>query len=279
MKTIIGLLNPVIRSFANRLRPSNPLRKWASKVWAVYLSSTASDVRIRLNNELTWVLPHWRSLDQNYEQKTLASFVETVKPGHVVWDVGAHVGLFSIVAARRVGSQGQVVAWEPTPRAFENLQHHLKANGLEAQTQCFQEAVNDGKTSEIVFQLDAANETSFANRISYNAANEKLHREIKVHCRSLDEWAQKLERRPDIIKMDIEGAEIFALRGAVRLLRGEFGKRPKILLAVHPASIHQYGSTCDELAELVQSLGYKVEKIHAASGTLYDFGEVWLTPT
>lgn len=278
MKTIIGSLNPVLRSLAHSLPPSNPLRKWASKVWAAYLSFSASDVRILLNNELTWVLPHWRSLDQNYEQETVASFFDEVKPGQVVWDVGAHVGLFSIIAARRVGRQGHVVAWEPSPNAFANLEHHLKINGLGEVTQCFQEAVNEGKTAEIVFQLDAANETSFANRISYNAANEKLHREIKVRCRCLDEWAQNLDRQPDVIKMDIEGAEIFALRGAKRLLRGEFGKRPKILLAVHPASIHQYGSSCDELVELVKALSYKVEKIHAESGTLYDFGEVWLVP-
>lgn len=278
MKTIVGSLNPIVRSLANRLSPSNPVRKWASKAWGAFLAASASDVRILLNGELTWVLPRWRSLDQNYEQKTVASFTEVVKSGQVVWDVGAHVGLFSIIAARRVGGNGQVVAWEPSPDAFANLQHHLKANGLSHLTRSFQEVVSDGKASEAVFQLDAANETSFANRISYNAANEKLHREIKVRCRCLDEWAQELDRQPDVIKMDIEGAEIFALRGGQRLLSGEFGKRPKILLAVHPASIHQYGSSCDELAALVKKLRYQVKKIHAESGTLYDFGEVWLIP-
>jgi FkbM family methyltransferase len=277
MKSIVGRLNPLARFLGSWAAPTNPLRKWASKAWESVLRSTGTDVQIRLNEEPTWVLPRWRSLDRNYESETVASFVDSLKPGQTVWDVGANVGIFSIIAARQVGKDGKVVAWEPSPDAFVHLQYHLKVNGLSAD--CIQEAVHDGKTQEIRFQVDSGNGTSFHNRVSYAEADKSRCHEINVRCRSLDEWAETLKPLPDVIKMDIEGAEVFALKGALRLLKGDFGKRPRVLLSVHPASIHQYGETCGALEALVKELKYVVARIHPNSGTLSDFGEVWLNPT
>ncbi len=277
MKQFVGRLNPLARSLGSLAASHSPLRKWASKAWEALLTSAGIDACILLHQEPTRVLPKWRSLDPNYEAETVASFADSITPGATVWDVGAHVGIFSLIAARKVGNSGKVVAWEPSPDAFVHLKYHLKANGLEERVECFQEAVNDGKTPETVFGVDSKNGTSFHNHIR-STATDGTYRELKVRCRSLDEWADIRKQPPDVIKMDIEGAEVFALKGAMGLLRGDFGKRPRVLLSVHPASIHYYGETCGELAALVKDHRYEVVKIHSGSGSLFDFGEVWLNP-
>ncbi len=278
MGRMLGRLNPALRQLAQVLSPDNRVRGWLRDRWQRFLTLGRSPVLIRLHGEKTWVNPEWRSLDPFYEKMAARSFLAAVQPGDTVWDVGSHIGLYSLLAGRRVRENGRIVAWEPAPSAYEHLCTHLKLNGLEGICRSIPEIISDGSQSEMAFEIDDGNEASFSNRLGYSAPDKTRKKTIRVLARSLDYWAGQLDRHPDVIKMDIEGAEIFALRGGRRLFAGEFGKQPKVLLSVHPASIHQYGATTQELEDLVRGFGYRVMSLTGAPGNLTAFGEVWLLP-
>lgn len=275
---IAGHLNPVFRQLAGLLPKNNFLRRGLSAGWKKLLSSLDSDVRIRFHGEKTWVVSHWRSLDPNYEAGAVKSFLLSLQQGDTFWDVGSHIGLYSLLAARKVGPLGKVVAWEPSPQAFAHLNRHLKLNAVDSFCDTFQEVINDGAQREVEFAIDQGNEASATNQI-FHAGFPTPGRTIKLAARSLDEWAESLGYAPHVLKMDIEGGEMAALEGASRIARGQYGRRPRILLSVHPASIHQYGRTCDELAAWVKAHGYGAFTFAGEPADLSEFGEVWLVPT
>ncbi len=275
----LGRLNPILRRLARSLSPDNRLRIWLRAKWEHFLTLGKKPVLIRLHGEKTWVNPEWRSLDPHYEKMAARSFLAAVQSGDTVWDVGSHIGIYTLLAARRVGPKGQITAWEPAPSAYEHLCTHLKLNHLENLCRAIPEIISDGLQREMAFEIDDGNEASFSNRLGYSAPDKAAKKVIQVLSRSLDDWAAALDRHPDVIKMDIEGAEIFALRGGRRLFSGELGKQPKILLSVHPASIHQYGETTHALETLIRSYGYRAMSLTGAPGNLSAFGEVWLLPS
>ncbi len=274
---LAGQLNPLFRRLAAFLPPGNPVRSSLSRVWAAVLNTSASNALVAFHGQNIWVLPRWRSLNSKYEAEAVQSFLLSLQHGDTFWDVGSHIGLYSLLAARKIGKSGKIFAWEPSPQAFADLNTHLRLNGVDSICRTIQEVVNDGKQSEVTFAIDSGNETSATNQI-YHAGFPKPGSTLTIPARSLDEWAQTLKWTPNVLKMDIEGAEVGALEGASRLARGEFGAPPRILLSVHPASIHQYGRTCSELAAWVEAHGYKAVTLGGETANLSEFGEVWLIP-
>lgn len=137
------------------------------------------------------------------------------RPGDVVIDCGAHVGLCSVLFARLVGPIGRVIALEPFPDSFARLQRRISRLGLRQVTAlplgvwrhpgtlAFR-AMNDSVENSVVFVGDGAEEGALA-----------------VQVDTLDAIAARLGLvRVDLVKMDIEGAEIEALDGAEGLVEG-----------------------------------------------------------
>lgn len=276
-RTIVGNLNPFLREIASRLPAHSAIRRIARRLWGHTLERLDADVRIDFHGEPIWVRPKWRSLDSHYEARAVTSFLRAIRPGDTVWDVGAHVGWYALLGARAVGVTGNVVAWEPAPASFTQMEHHLRANGVSDRCLTIAEAVGEN-SGTIVFHVEAENPDSYTNRIRFEADSKPKTEEIRVTQRSLDEWAKRLESAPDVLKMDIEGAEVFALRGATQLLSGTHGKRPKLLLSVHPASIHQYGARCSDLDDLAAKHRYRCFDLNGRPADHTQFQEVWWVP-
>jgi FkbM family methyltransferase len=144
-----------------------------------------------------------------------------LRPGDVLYDVGAHTGLFTLLGARLVGAGGQVVAFEPLPANLNCLRRHLALNRL-------------GNVAIVTAAVGAR-----PGRASFQpAGNTYMGRladegSITVDVTSLDAtlWTEGL-RAPNLIKIDVEGAEVGVLEGASDLLERH---RPAILLATHSA--------------------------------------------
>jgi len=156
-----------------------------------------------------------------------------INDGDVVIDAGANIGAFAIYAAL-LGSNVKVLAFEPEPTTFEALRRNVEINGLSSQIQCFPYglAACDGNFALI------RNEGCFtmhklANpERNLNVENAVLTpREQVVRCVTIDQMLDEAEvRRCDVIKMDIEGAERAALRGAVETIQRY---RPKLTIAAY----------------------------------------------
>lgn len=176
-----------------------------------------------------------------YEIEKQRAFARLAGPGSVVFDVGAHVGFYTLLASRLVGPGGAVVAFEPLPRNLRILRQHLEENGCD-NASVFAAALAEAPGS-VRFRAGA---DSYGGSVSEGG-------EVKVEALALDDLlARRRLPPPDLIKIDVEGAELGVLRGARATLR-EHG--PALLLATHGAEVH---GSC---AAFLRELGYTVRAL------------------
>jgi FkbM family methyltransferase len=171
----------------------------------------------------------------SFEYEKQRAFAAAVSAGDVVFDVGAHVGFYTLLAAELVGPTGQVVAFEPVPRNLELLKRHLRLNGYTNVT-VIPAAVSD-RPGIAAFAFDTRPERSFEGHIGANG-------QLQVPTVVLDELAGGGLPIPRVLKMDIEGGEFAALTGARKLLAAH---HPRIFLATHGPQVHR--QCCDLLTD------------------------------
>jgi FkbM family methyltransferase len=151
--------------------------------------------------------------------------------------VGANVGYYTLIAARQCRN-GQVFSFEPLPSNVDFLKRHLSLNHVR-NVNVFEAAV--GNTDGTAFF-----QTSSSNSMGHIASQGNL----EVRLMTLDGLIRRGEAMPpDVIKMDIEGAEYDALCGAIHLLKQ---KRPKLFLATHGAEV------CKACCGLLKDIGYEL---------------------
>jgi FkbM family methyltransferase len=172
-----------------------------------------------------------------------------LQPGDVFVDGGANVGLFSLVAARRVGPSGRVLAFEPVPRLAAAARANARLNGfdwIEVDTRALSDSEGDSELVELAGGL-----SSFAPGHPGGVAR-------RVATARLDSVVHAGPVR--LVKLDVEGAEVKALRGARRLLERD---RPDLLLEVEPGHLERQGCTPGEIDELLDRLGYLAFEVSA----------------
>lgn len=163
----------------------------------------------------------------SYETEEQQILVRHLRRGGVFYDVGANIGFFSLLAARLVGPAGHVAAFEPLPVNAGQLQRNAELNGFSNAT-----LVEAAVSSEAgVARLDPANERVQARLAEVGEAGcEGL---VAVRAITIDGWrAETNFPLPDVIKIDVEGAEMSVLRGAQGVIRAS---RPVLMVEVHPA--------------------------------------------
>jgi FkbM family methyltransferase len=160
----------------------------------------------------------------------LRRFAAFIEPGFTVADVGAHVGTFSVIAGARVGSAGHVFSFEPAPDSRRMLQENIGLNRFERRVTVVPAAVSD-QPGETVFYVDGNSTTNSLMRLStVSPIRSAPQTPIKVELTTLDVFFGALGRDPDLVKIDVEGAEFAVLRGADRILRGP----ARVLCELHP---------------------------------------------
>lgn len=155
----------------------------------------------------------------SYEYEKQLLFEKAIKPGSVVFDLGANVGFYTLLSSTLVGKTGKVVAFEPVPRNLLYLKKHLLINNIK-NVQIFEVAVSD-KTGETNFDE------------SFNPSVGKISKtgNLRVKTVVLDElFKQEQIPLPNYIKIDIEGGELSALLGAKTVINLA---KPTIFLATH----------------------------------------------
>lgn len=175
----------------------------------------------------------------SYELRKRLAFERIIQPGAIVYDIGANVGYFSLLAALLAGPEGKVFAFEPLPRNLDYLQKHIKINKI-YNIQIIKAAVSNQK-GEAFFDLGPS---AAMGHLSESG-------EIKVRMVCLDQMLEAGELQPpDYMKVDVEGAEYDALRGAQNLLKTY---RPVLFLDTHNRNAHHL------TIKLLEELGYRFE--------------------
>lgn len=186
-------------------------------------------------------------MGQVYDPTVVAWLRPRVRPGQVVWNVGANVGVYALQFAHWVGESGHVVALEPNPVARRALERHVAWNALTGRVTVVGMAVGDAE-GEAKLWADGASTMGAIGRP--NPALAERARPVTVPITTLDLLEERGLPRPDWIVMDIEGYELFALRGAERLL-SEAGPALGIVLELHPNVWTTLGQSEDTLHALL----------------------------
>lgn len=181
------------------------------------------------------------------EQLFLRRFLE---PGMTVVDVGAHQGFYTLLASKLVGHGGRVLAIEPSPREFRRLRWHLAVNRCR-NVQVRHVAIA-GHEGEATLFVCLGRETG-CNSLRPPAAEDPIET-VRVPVVTLDSCAEQAGiRRVDLIKMDVEGAELAALSGSKRLLTSI---RPVLLCELADVRTAPWGYSSVDIFDFVAAQGY-----------------------
>src|SRR5215213_7698692 len=156
----------------------------------------------------------------------------TPKEGDIVVDIGAHIGLYTIISSKRVGANGKVVAIEAHPGNFEMLNSNIKLNRL-TNIISLNHAVYSKETKvKLYVPGEESGNTIYNTLISDRATNEEKF--VEVNANTLDYLLQSKgikQEEVNWIKIDVEGAEFEVLKGAANILSKS--KDIALLIEVH----------------------------------------------
>jgi FkbM family methyltransferase len=171
----------------------------------------------------------------------------------VVVDAGANEGLYSLFASRRVGVAGLVLAVEPSPRELVCLRHNIARNRM-SNIRVVPVALSD-RRGHTILKL-AENEHAGQNTLGefvYDIQSAGTH---EVEQRPLDTLlAQENVQRVDLIKADIEGAELALLMGARETLRH---CKPTLLCELYGAALEHQDASATRMLEILDDFGYRL---------------------
>jgi FkbM family methyltransferase len=158
----------------------------------------------------------------HYELEIQDALRRELKPGDTFYDVGANAGFFTLVASRLVGPTGKCVAFDPSPDNIASIREQIELNDLQSHCTAVQQAVaGDEGEADFAFATPGSPQGHLGGSKQGEAT-------IRVQLTTLDA-AAKWHGMPSFVKVDIEGAEVDALRGAP----GVIAAGPTWLIELH----------------------------------------------
>jgi methyltransferase, FkbM family len=197
---------------------------------------------------------------QGYSEPETARFILSfLRPGMVFFDVGAHIGEYALLASRRVGPCGEVHAFEPQPSTLALLENNVEVNGLRnvRLNGC---AVSD-RDEEVDFGVRAEPSLSSIVREGKPLDGQELLCSLKVPSRTLDEYCGECGRWPDLIKIDVEGAELLVLQGAEGLLAEPPGRAPCLVFEYDEDNYSRFGYEFRDILSVLGRAGYRMFRL------------------
>jgi len=195
-----------------------------------------------------------------YEPLAVKHFQNSIKPGDTVLDIGAHIGYYTLMAAKRVGKKGKAYAFEPNQDNCALLTKNLKLNNFK-NVVLVNKAVSRS-SGKVKFFLSNVS-TGMHSLIDIDNKSENI---IEIEAVSLNDFFGKKIPTVSIIKMDIEGGEYAALDGMDRLLKKN--KHMTILIEFSPYSIIKAEKSPRDFLNLLMSYGFKLYSIEESSKKL-----------
>jgi FkbM family methyltransferase len=182
------------------------------------------------------------------EEAFIRLLLDAIQPGDVYYDVGSCIGMHALHAALL---HAHVIAFEPDPYYRRRLVRNVRLNKLQRKIHIIPWAVSD-QAGKVPFYIDKIYDSS-SGLLNIGKPDAKT---TYVRADTLERIiAAKQLPAPDLIKIDIEGAEILALRGMHRLLHAPDAPRA-LFIELHPTFLTAFGSSLEECRALIESAGY-----------------------
>jgi len=197
-------------------------------------------------------------------ESSLAKLIQALPVDGVFVDVGANVGNFSVLASRAVGAAGLVAAFEPNPETYARLIHHIALNRAGAVVPFHSAVGATPGTAEMV-----CTENSGLSHLRNGSADTGVETTQRVAVVALDDCLPALlaGREIELMKIDVEGAELGVLEGADRLLRA--GKIKRLHVEICADLLGRFRTTPEQLWRFLERRGYR-PKYRRTDAAIYD---------
>ncbi len=190
-----------------------------------------------LSDDLAHVLP-------SHNASLFRAINSLVSQGDVVVDAGANIGAISVYLAKVVGPEGRLLAIEMIPETADRLRQNLALNGIE-HASVINAALSDNEGETVTAYLS----NGFFGQASISRANVGLGREVRVRTTTLNAVLRD-QQRISLLKMDLEGAEAAALRGALDCLE-----------RVEAVIFEVWNSEKSEAADILRDAGFMLYSV------------------
>jgi len=286
-KVLLGLRRiGFAMSFGGRLKLPRSLMRRAFRYVRAVVTVTDFD------GNMTMTLCLWEHMQRRifwmgyYNSDIVAILDGLLTPGMMFVDVGANIGEITLAAAKRVGVTGKVFAFEPMDPIADRLDEHVRVNELK-HVMVTRKALGDTIDDNVPIYISAEQHSGDENA-GLGSLYGGTHGEAPAQCISittLDVWLDDHPvERLDLIKIDIEGAELPCLRGAERSLR-RF--RPKLIIEIQNITITSglVGYQPTDILDFLSGLDYEFYHIEEAGrlspltvSNLHDYQNVLCLP-
>lgn len=227
----LRLISRIIAPFRGSIRPIENL------LWSKVVVKTSDGYIFALVDRESYIL-----VSREFEDFMLKWF--TPRKGEVFIDIGAHVGKYTVMGAKAVGEDGQVIAIEPHPLNYRRLLQNIKLNRLRNVT-AINIAAWNARAKIKLFIHEVGGHHSVKSDVGLGF--------IQIDAARIDDMLSKIENvhRVDWIKIDVEGAEYEVLQGLKETIRSY---KPKIIMEVFYENI-------DKVRAFLKSFSYNIIRI------------------
>ncbi|MDQ3193231.1 MAG: FkbM family methyltransferase [Bacteroidota bacterium] len=229
-------------------------KKWedfynSSKEFILYRLGNNLKIKLYKNDYLSYLI--FRGNFEKDEQQFLNSFL---KPGATFLDIGANIGFFSLLASKKVQNHGKVFSFEPVPSTFKKLKENIEINKCKNIT-VFNNALSDNKeTLAMQVSIDGFDAwNSFGKPSGGNKFSE-----IQFQTDTIDNLisTKLFSDKIDLIKIDVEGWELFVLKGAEKILLSDYGT--VFMIEFNDENFKGAGYIGNDIFDFLESYGFSL---------------------
>lgn len=239
-KIISKIISFSRKHFRNSWIHKIPVTSWIYK--KLYLHTvkekerklTFMGVRLLVPTRDTTIIPS--IIDQTYETYELNLFKKLAEKSSVVFDIGANIGLYSLVTANLKGPKNKIYAFEPIEENQYYIEHNIKLNKFK-NIKLIPMAVGDKESKLKIYLANNSIGTHSAGKVTSNS--------VEIDQTTIDSFSKQENVVPDLIKMDIEGYEAYAINGGINTLKKH---KPTLLIEFDTRLIKSCGSDPQKLA-------------------------------
>lgn len=197
--------------------------------------------------------------------------LEVSKGCKTVFDIGAHIGLCSLPLSRVIHREGIIYAFEPSAVNAKFLKKNVEFNNIR-NIEIIPHLVGEKSANSILY-YESFNVSGMNSLADYKI--DETYQAVNREQVSIDDFCADNDLEPEIIKIDVEGAEIKVLRGMKNTVAS---CSPRIVLSVHPKQLEILSHSVDELLTVINEIRYKAHEISGEPAETLSFSEYLLLP-
>lgn len=249
------------RSLRNWLKSPSDSMRWA---WAQarFLAGARVSIQVRPGWSLIChpAANRFAYFAQNTDPAQIEefdSFVREITPGAVLFDIGAHFGLFSLAALHYGGSDAVSIAVDPSPMAIKLIKTQAQLNHVSDRLHAVQAAVSDQVGWQSMVAVGVLSGGYYVRPESNHTPRELS----STQTTTLDQLVKEFDLWPTHVKIDVEGFELATINGGRGMLAQD--NAPILFIEMHNEMVRENGGQPQETLSLLRTLGYQT---HATSG-------------